>query len=325
MTLLLLMMSHGASAAPADKRDAAAAVSRGLTFLMRAQRQDGGFPSQMCGERSMTGCRQERSLFPTALIVEALLETASHAPNEHGLKPAIERGLDYLADRREPHHPIWRYWAREDPMHEAVGPDLDDTAVISSILRRAGRPVPENRELLPSEVVGSGAFRTWFGIDDSPDCIVNLNVLEYLARLGDGSERACSWIREVVQQGTWGSCSPFYEDPWSFPFAFARAWGHGLACLAPAADALKTQLLGSQPPAEALGEALALAAWSGLGECGEPVPELRAALLSRQRADGSWPEGPFFRGPGPSYFGSPELTTAIAVQALDRHRRTCEP
>lgn len=56
------------------------------------------------------------------------------------------------------------------------------------------------------------------------------------------------------------------------------------------------------------------------------LDERRAVLISQQRPDGSWPFCPLYRlGRHEVYFGSPDITTLIAVKALDDDPLAKEP
>jgi hypothetical protein len=320
--LLLLASPSRADSKELPVERPSAAVRKGLLFVLRAQRPDGSFPSRMCATRSMRRCREEHSVFTTALIVESVMEVAATHPPDPALSTATDQAIAFLLAERDSNRPLWRYWARDDPMYDAVPPDLDDTAVISSILRRSARPVPDNRELLGSQRGPDGTFRTWLDIDEPPDCVVNANVLAYLGRCGEACASACSWVADLARSG-WSGCSAYYENRWSFPYAFTRALSQGSECLQEALPLFTSRLERQKSPRRPLEQALALASWVSAGRCSEPVATLRSRLIESQNRDGSWKAEAYFRGPAKSWFGSAELTTAMAIQALARHERRC--
>src|SRR5438105_12936141 len=71
-----------------------------------------------------------------------------------------ERALDFLLGEMD-ERGLCRYWSHEHAHPDYMPPDLDDTCVASTILRRAGRRYPENRPIVLANRDARGLFFTW--------------------------------------------------------------------------------------------------------------------------------------------------------------------
>lgn len=336
----------------ADSREA---VARGLAFLEGRQRPGGAFPVVCTTDPSMErGCVEDPSLFPTALIAHAL----SFCPEAAAMR---ERACDFLLGEMDPDG-LWKHWTREHPQHALLPPDLDDTSCASAALVRAGRELPPNRPILLANRDRRGLFYTWIvprlrwtgaaharvtlpqwlrapmlwmffrqtsAKPGDIDAAVNANALFYL---GAFPNRAAveRHLLEVLRAGRERQCDKWYENPFAIRYFFSRA----LAGSAPEAGALVRQRIEEGPPASALEAALALcslAYWRF-----EPDERLIALLLAAQLPSGAWPRAAFYHGgrrrrrdgsfdephPDTPRWGSEELTTALAIEALTNRTET---
>jgi hypothetical protein len=157
---------------------------------------------------------------------------------------------------------------------------------------------------------GTGAFLTWLAEERDPrgrvplwptlpntvDCVVMVNALWALGRVGSGNVaghgETCRLARRVMAEGTFPRCSHYYPGRWVFPYAVARAWvDGGNGCLAQREEG----------------------SW--------PLGAMVAAVLDGQRGDGGWEDDtepaswaaadqPGFRGTGRVF------ATALATNAL---------
>lgn len=298
------------------------ALRRAVSYLEASQLPTGQFPSEMCEGPQMSRCRAEAAIFGTTFVVGALswAERAGEAPDVAVPK---RRALRFLRSQMEAGG-LWRYWTADDPMHDQIPPDLDDTSCVSALLHRHGIPFPDNRELLRTFADGRGLFQTWIGHDEPIDCLVNANVLYYFALRGEELSGVCDELNRRAAVAARPGCSAYYEPALAFAYFVTRtAVEGGARCLQPAVDALRRALPSLEVPADPLSEALALGVAVQLGSCGDPERALAARLAAGQLPDGSWPARPFFRGPGPSYFGSAALTTAMAAEALAKALHRC--
>jgi hypothetical protein len=125
-----------------------------------------------------------------------------------------------------------------------------------------------------------------------------------------------AYVAEHLTSGRYLAGTRYYPSPASFLNALSRlyaAFPDRYRTLAPAlAAAVATTGL-----TDPLGLALTILAADNVGhQAGQD--ERRAALMAQQRPDGSWPFCPLYQlGRHPVYFGSPDITTLVAVKALD--------
>ncbi len=199
----------------------------------------------------------------------------------------------------------------------------------------------------------TGAYLTWLAyLDDANhpssnhvDLVVNANVLYALGRCGrldtPGVTESVTLINEAVATGVHRSnpslLSLFYPDNLAFHYCVARAYAEGgVSGLAPAVDGLVQDLLDTVRVGDAgqrywsrgdphLNTAFAVAALLSAGVGGDVVDAAVNYLLAQQNPDyGSWDSGPFFgaRLPNGTWvtWVSPALTTAIALEAIMKHR-----
>lgn len=125
-----------------------------------------------------------------------------------------------------------------------------------------------------------------------------------------------AYVAEHLTSGRYLTGTRYYPSPASFLNALSRlcaAFPDRYRTLAPAlaAGVAATDL------AAPLSLALIILAADNAGyQAGQD--ERRTTLLSQQRPDGSWPFCPLYQlGRHPVYFGSPDITTLVAVKALD--------
>lgn len=201
--------------------------------------------------------------------------------------------------------------------------------------------------------LNSGAFLTWLHYADEPDyavyndidAVVNANVLYVLGRYGmldtPGVAESVSLINMIVEEGLHHTHFPevadYYPDNLAFHYCVSRAYFEGgVSGLAPAVERLAGEL-----EAEACTELPGTVYWDRgdrdlntafailtLMNAGRLTPLIGqgAAYLSNSQnpITGGWAESTFFLGRtegGPVvHFVSPSLTTAIALEALCRHR-----
>lgn len=175
---------------------------------------------------------------------------------------------------------------------------------------------------------------------DDVDPVVNANVLLYLGD-GAGTEAVAPWLAEVVAGGPREPFSHYYRNPLALFYAIARALAAGRESLAPLADAVveKTRALEESRELRRPGEsgtpdrsgdpgepgtgsapgplsvALAANVLAFLAPGDEALPPMIERLLGLQREDGSWAVEAFYRG-AIECWGSPELSTALALEAL---------
>jgi hypothetical protein len=302
----------GEAPSPISQARVDQAIGRGLEYLSSKQLEWGEFRSLTCLDDGLKRCRFESSPFATTFVVDVLAALP-------GDKPASmrKRALDWLLGEQQPGG-VWGYWAKRNSDFGKFPADLDDTATVSYALRSAGVSFQDNRAIFDANRDAQKRFLTWIRKDgyNDVDCAVNANVLMYL---GESRPEVCGWVVEQVGKGT--ACAPYYPDPLAIDYLVTRAREKGVTCFAELDPVIGARLSKARQPDGSFGSALddALAVTIAL-RTGTKDLDLRPAvekLLAAQRPEGDWPRKRFFVGPSLRY-GSEELTTAFAIEALHR-------
>jgi predicted Rdx family selenoprotein len=115
--------------------------------------------------------------------------------------------------------------------------------------------------------------------------------------------------------------SIYYYSPLSFIYCLSRAYADGGAIgLKLILRNIKNYLLNKQNVkgewGNTLENAMATVSLINCGYKGIVVDGAINNLLKEQKADGGWPNSAFFAGVPELFYGSRELTTAIAIEAL---------
>jgi hypothetical protein len=325
---------------------AADAVERGLAFLAGGQLPSGQFPTYVGTDLRVEGTF-ESSPFTTALVVHSI--SGSSAPRARAM---VDRALDFLSAEMEPGG-VWSYWASDHGGHEVIPADVDDTACVSAVLRRHGRPVPPNRRLLLANRDRHGRFYTWIAPRFAPaplspafwrvarrqkhardffdanqlsrrdvSCVVNANVLFYV---GDGpvARPVVEYLIDVMRKRVEGCCDSWYGNEFPYYYSVARCIASGIAGLAQLSDEIAARI-GVAPDEQgcigggALETALAACALHYLDRRSDTLVRACEFLLGTQADDGGWPAAPLYHGgpPGELRWGSAELTTGFCLEAL---------
>jgi len=303
-----------------------AAIDRGVAFLAARQLPSGELPVLASG-------KPDPSVFPTALAAYSL----SFA---HEAAAVCARAVDFLVMEMDS-RALWRHWPRTHPHHHQLPPDLDDTSCASLALARAGRPFPDNRARLLANRNRQGLFRTWIftaaqwrhplvtwqffrrtsARPSDVDAVVNANALFYLG-LRDETRAAAAYLLDVVRQNREAACDKWYDNPFAVWYFLARALGAE-------AGEMIAEKIDNATPATALDAALAACALASCGRVADVAP-----LLAQQLPSGGWPTAALYHGgrlrrrdgsyaephPDAPRWGSEELTTTFAIEALARHR-----
>lgn len=287
-----------------------AAVERATGFLAQHQEPSGEFAVAYCLGDDMTDCFAESSPFGTTFVLYSLRRL---------LDPEVvtmrHRALDFIAGLQESSG-LWRYMP-------AVPPDLDDTATASHALRMHGIDFIDNLTAIEANKNTDGLYWTWVepDFDNDVDCAVNANVLLYLQ---EHNSAVCSYLLHTLESRQ--VCSLYYPNPLAFYYMLARALSQGVACLdaaGPTILARLNEMLQNDELEEDFTVALAAATLLSLGHCSDPTTTLLETLLTRQATDGSFAAGAFFVNFAQQRYGSKELTTAFAIDALSSFSVQC--
>lgn len=267
------------------------AIAAGLAALARMQTREGYFPFYV-GDAGSSWRRCD-PIFATAYI---MMGVGRLLPADN-----VARAVEYIATSRRTDG-LWHY----DPSLD-IPPDADTTSCALAALALDGRQseIAGAGELLrtfwrPDE----GPFRTWriegrWSIAGRDDPVVNCNVLYALRLVGapaTAAEREA--VAALIRRSVNGS--RYYSSPGAIALACRRG-EIGEADWPPIVAA---------PPTDGLGYIQWFTA------TGRHRDRLVPRLLASQREDGSWPIAAWVTGVNVPSWGSPTVTTALAVEAL---------
>jgi hypothetical protein len=293
------------------------AIGRAVGFLANRQLPYGEMRVDRAGDRRLREPAFESSPYGTTYVLHSL----SFADDPR-IADVAARGRRFLAEEMEPPG-LWRYCSSRNP--KTLPPDLDDTACAALILRQVHDEVRLGLHLrvILANRGADGLFRTFLTDGgNNVDAVVNANVLCYLGEREE-TGAACEYLLDVVAHGREPTSSVYGVDDLSFYYVLSRAYDRGVLSLAPCRERVVSAIAGRRRPDGSFGDelatALAVATLCNLG--GGDTDDLGGAasfLVSRQRSDGSWPRASFYVDFAGGFYGSDELTTAFAVEALAR-------
>ncbi len=338
----------------------ATAIERGLEYLERVQMATGQFPMEVSVRRGsgphgdQISVSPERSPFCTALIVTSLAQL-----EDTRRQLLTERAVAFL-EREMERGSLWRYWCKGTPMHAQVPPDADDTACVSLALREAGRPVPENADLLIANRNRGGLFYTWFalrtGASSNPrwwwtvggdvtwgrlvtfwraganrhdvDAVVNANVVR---RLGERPETsaAVDWLLDIAEKSLEEKADKWYRSAAAFYYAVSKCHAQGMTRFGALSSRL-AEVVSNQTHSDgsigidALQTAMFLSATSNFGMTLGPYRKSVEFLVGAQEDDGGWGSLPIYcdgRAAPLITFASRAATTGFAIEALSAWER----
>jgi hypothetical protein len=304
---------------------AAAAISRAVGFLHGAQRPYGEFAIFASSSNDLRDCVFDSSPFVTAIALDSMRLVADRRI------PAMRRkGLTFLVEEMEVPG-VWRYWTSRSTL--SIDPDLDDTCLISALLRDyvPNLGIDSNLDRIINNRNSDGLYYTWLrnpGENNDIDSVVNANVLSYLGQRHE-TEAVVGYLNDLIVMNRESGSYRYYVGDWALYYALSRAYRVGVSTLDQCRANLIAKMIARQDSNGSfdgdLNTAYALCALASLG-CEDEVPMCRAVenLIERQMADGGWPRVAAYTGPpAPKlmWWGSEELTTAISLEALARWHR----
>ena len=158
------------------------------------------------------------------------------------------------------------------------------------------------------------------------DAVVNANVLLYLGPRPE-TQAITNWLIRLVHAGQEDGSDKYYRGLFSFCYALSRSYLAGASELGTVSSLIVERLRAAcdssgQIGANALQTALAINTLLNLGvEASDLIDNALRWLLRAQALNGSWPTAPYYYG-GPNQeavtWGSPELTTGLALEAIAR-------
>ena len=339
-----------------DSTGLRAAVTRALVFLRDAQLPHGEFRSLIGHEATLSDAEFDSSPFVTALILRALhgldADTATFSVSRaigFLLEQREPGGLwRYWSSRSWKHARVppdlddtasaslaLRLHGREAPGNRRTMLAMRDTEGRFRTWVIPGRDAPvrlratrwfgdlrakRRAPAAPASMAANPRFATPQDeiVTGDVDPVVNVNVLAYLGD-SDETRQALDYVVGVVTRGLPERFSLYYEDPLTLYYFIASAL-ETVPSLAATSGVIRDTARERVWDGTAEEPMLMALAANVLLTFAPESPETEfavAALMSSQRPDGSWPRYSFYGGPS-EFWGSDELTTALAVESLAR-------
>ncbi len=320
-------------------RDAALTVSInratvcGLKYIRAQQQANGGFISQSSPRQTpWQPAYHYRTVFVPALMLASLAGQTSRAALEIRQKLA-----GFLLTQKGPHW-SFNYWAKRTPERRTMPypDDLDDTfcALIGLHLHDPSL-VGESalaqvvKLLVATETAVGGPYRTWLvapkadpkDVWQDIDLAVNANIAYFIASVGSRLPQLDALFQTAIRQQQYRS--PYYPSAYPIWYYLARA---SSVQMRPALRQTIKQAWRQNKQPTPLETALVLTSLCRLGAPAGQPQRLAKQLLAAQLPDGSWPAAAFCIDPARQqrhhYHGSSALTTAFALEALERYRQS---
>jgi hypothetical protein len=286
-------------------------INKGIDYLYSNQMANGEFQTDSCTDDRMEKCVFDSSPFVTSFVLYSIKGSENKK-----VKEMSSRAIEFLL-YEEGNGGVWKYWTKQNGKY--IDPDVDDTATISFILKKNNESFTGNLQVLESNKNDEGLYLTWIrrpGEKNDLDCVVNANVLLYT---GKNDPSVCSYINREIKANE--PCSQYYPDRMVLYYVVSRAYENNITCFEESKKTLIQSVLALQKDGSFgsdMDDALALNTLLNLGYAGSALDSGAETLINDQRADGSWPRAEFYLG-GSAYYGSDSLTTALAVEALEKY------
>lgn len=217
----------------------------------------------------------------------------------------------------------WNYWERGSGSRPYPD-DLDDTACAvvgllandPSCIDAAGQALLA-RALISCETQPGGPYRTWVtSLNDiawrDVDVVVNANIGGMLDVLGVHSRPLETYISQCIESGELQS--PYYVGSVPSLYFIAR-WYRG-----PQLPRLRQLIIAESHTARSAMHRAMLVTAACATDCWTQLPTGYVSALLAMQHDGAWPAKALYyeppQGGSQQYAGSPELTTAFAIEAL---------
>ncbi|MEK7643337.1 MAG: hypothetical protein AAB372_02720 [Patescibacteria group bacterium] len=333
-----------------DKPTLTSSISRGIEFLISHQKQDGSFPLLICDSTEPERCDEASSAPMTGGVLIAL-----EGVKDSRLDQIHRRGTEYILHSMETtpdgKHATWNLFSPLDPRHSRIPGDIDVSSVLSGYLARRGIEYPHDIEGFRPFQNTIGLYHNWistewnlteknrhsfaggsekdfsrseyFGVD----CMVNADVLWYLATRHIESEPLCTYIKDVIQQKDYPQCTFYYRSPYLFLASVARAHEAGAQCLADVMPRVKEDLISTARndgtwTENFFGNIAATMALVKTGYRGPVVDRSIEKIIAAQQENGGWGNAVVFPDLyNPVFYGSQELVAASVIELLSAYQQ----
>lgn len=268
---------------------------------------------------------QPKFQYQTSFVPSLILQSLHKLPQKE--IDSYNKRLSSFLLRQHSRRWAFNYWARgSNEANEFPYPDdLDDTfCALIALYKQQPETIRESamadvvRLLLATESTVGGPYRTWLVAKENRqwqdvDLAVNANIAYFLQLTGSSLPNLTDYLTEHILEDNFSS--PYYPSAFPVYYYVARV------CPVAARDQL-AQTISKSRPSNALEIALIINALHELQPRHPQITALAKQLVALQQPDGSWPAQAFCLDPTRDgkkhYHGSPSLTTAFAIEALQR-------
>jgi len=322
ITAILFFLSAGFCYPQEEKsisaNDIINSINKAVNFLYENQAECGEFKSLACRDKQMEVCRVDSTPFVTTFILYSIKDL-----NNKKIEIMAEKAIKFLLSKQKPGG-VWSYYP-------TLTADFDDISCVSAILTIYDHDFDDNMRLYEEFRNEEGVVYTWLRspAGNEIDCEVNSNVLFYFGLKHIEDMNICNYIVQEIMKENYDCCI-YCEKRRSkknyLPlfYVISRAYKHGNQCLGRLTKHIIQKTLKIKREDGSFGNdldtALALNILLNFNYHGERANSGMRQLLQRQRSNGSWNKNVFYLGPA-TYYGSEELTTAIAIEALQKYSR----
>jgi hypothetical protein len=291
-------------------------IQGGVKYICAAQKANGEMPTYWSTSSQMTLPRYVQSPFITGLVILAL-RNIQDAPAQE----IEDSGLRYLKTKR-----------KEDGffsfLDDGIDVDLDDTCLLNWLLQQhqsVGRLFQALAERIADLPRRDGLYYTWIrkkcdeGNDLDP--CVNINVLRFLAANDLDCGALVQALRRVLFDRTFINGTLYYMSGFAFPFLLYTLPPklQKLIIVSRDEEVFIWDSLRKKTILSPIDAAMKLFILSSASIARRPDATVVGELLHFEKQRGVWPAWAVFRAF--NFWGSAELTTALALQAL--HRFSC--
>lgn len=243
-------MAETGTPIPLEKIDSA--INRAIHYLSQHQLPNGEFIAYMAPDEAMQEhCAPDSGNYMTGLIGLCLLPL-QHWPVVDNILTKCTNYLSYQMMRGG----VWQHQSKSHRWFKYLAPDIDDTTLISSLLKQRKVSFPDNLPLLLYNKTKNGTFYTWFTIHNTfwrysktywrlilrelkhpiinlvfwsrhehsrndIDAIANANLIAYLGH-SQTTEPAIKYIVELIKQNKEGGSDKWYFNPIVYYYFIAR-------------------------------------------------------------------------------------------------------
>lgn len=290
------------------------AIERGIDFIARKQLPSGEIPTVKADNKKMENATHIKTVTITSLVLWAL----RHFKNFPKVSSIIRKGIDFLISEKE-NDMEWRFFGKGSD----IIPDMDDTVSILTVLKENNIPLNYLKYAMKLIKIRNekGLFYTWFpekGEANNIDWVVNAIVLYFFQSLGIKVPEVEEFLVEVVQKGLFKKGSLYYHSPYAFAYYISNLYADcGLNFSREVKESIVSFILENYTQLSCIDLALSAVSLSNFKFREEEYKKMINLLINMQMNDGGWPIGTIFKHRTKEiYYGSRELTTAIALEGL---------